>query len=69
MSSTTAGVPSFVVSMRPSVRDSGDESRSGMNSTCTRSAPNARAHRQVTTELSIPPESPTTMPRRFSSPT
>jgi hypothetical protein len=63
-SSTSVGTPSFDVSMRPSIADSDAESRSGISSASTRCGPNARAARLVTTELSMPPDSPTTMPRR-----
>src|SRR4051812_23629560 len=48
----------------PSRSESGDESRSGMKSPSTRSLPRARAQSAATTELSTPPDKPTTAPRR-----
>src|SRR5580698_8736651 len=45
---------------------SADESASGVNKTRTRSGPSARAHRNATTALSMPPETPTTAPLRRS---
>ncbi len=52
--------------MRPSRRLSGDESDSGVNKVTTRSGPSARAHRNATTLLSMPPETPITAPCRFN---
>ena len=45
---------------------SGSESASGISSASVRSGPKARAHSPTVTELSMPPETPTTAPRRRS---
>ena len=68
MSSRRAATPSWAISAPASATDSLPVSRSGITSASTRSAPSARAHSVVTTELSTPPESPTTAPLRRSVP-
>ena len=64
MFSTTAVTPRCSAIILPRRSESSDESRSGMNSPSTLSLPRARVHSVATTELSIPPDSPTTAPRR-----
>src|SRR5882757_5889756 len=51
MFSTTAGKPNVAASWRPRSSEASEESRSGMNSPCTRSGPSARAHSSVTAAL------------------
>src|SRR5882762_544066 len=51
----------------PSRRLSEEESFSGVNNKSTRSLPSARAQRKATTALSMPPDTPTTAPLRWSS--
>ena len=67
-SSRTVSTPSPSATRRPRRRASGEESRSGMKRASTLSRPRARTARAATTELSTPPERPTTSPRRFSVP-
>src|SRR5436190_4570908 len=58
-------MPRCAARRAPSRVASAEESRSGIEMPSTRSAPRARAHSAATTELSTPPERPTTAPRRF----
>ena len=64
MFSTTWRIPRCSASIRPRRSASSDESRSGMRSPTTRSFPSARVQSAATTELSMPPDMPTTAPRR-----
>src|SRR5580700_549541 len=66
MFSSTEGAPMLPATIFPRRKLSGDESASGVNRTRTRSGPNARAQRNATTALSMPPETPTTAPLRRS---
>src|SRR5690349_7965248 len=68
MFSTIASMPNASATERLNASVSSSESSSGINSASVRSGPNARAHRAAVTELSIPPERPTTPPRRRSTP-
>ena len=67
MSSTTVWTPSESVTSRLIARVSSSESVSGISTASVRSGPKARAQRATVTELSIPPETATTAPRRRSS--
>jgi hypothetical protein len=56
-------MPWCSATMRPRRRLSEDESNSGSSRPNTLAAPNARTHSAEVTELSMPPEIATTMPR------
>src|SRR6266550_1444432 len=64
MSSSTVSTRNFWVTRRPRRRLCGSESASGMKTPSRRSGPTASAHSAVQRLESIPPDTPSTAPRR-----